>query len=114
LSVTSSGKIPYKRIGKSCFVNECGCNSVMCTYTFGDIFSVISNSTCVSFFVVATHFVLSTFEPFSTDNNARQPSLEGKDIFAFSPTVYFCLSLVKSNIVALSALPPLVFPDQYG
>ena len=86
LSITSTGIIPYILIGESFLVDACGCNKVMLKYTLGAIAAVIGTSTLVSPFLVFAHNVCTTFAPFSIDINARPPSLEGKDICAFSPT----------------------------
>ena len=80
----------------------------------GAISGVTGISTLVSPLVVVAQSVFTTFEPFSNDNKARLPSLDGKEIIAFSPTAYFCLSEVNTSIFAVLASPDFDFPDQYG
>ena len=66
---------------------------------------VIGISTCVSPFFVVAQSVLMTLEPFSIEIKALPPSLDGKETIAFSPTLYFSLLVVKTNIFAVSPVP---------
>ena len=86
-SSTNNGITPNKRNGKSLAVDACGCNNEILINTFGAICLVIGMSTVVSPFLVFTHLVCKTSDPFSILTNARPSVPDGNVIFAVSPTL---------------------------